>query len=45
MKSEINKLINATKNPAEKKIIALIYYSGLRVSEIKNLQISDIEKH
>jgi len=41
-KEEIIKLINAIKNPKHKLMISLLYGAGLRVSELLNLKIKDI---
>ena len=42
-KTELHKLLDATKNRKSKLIISLLYSSGLRVSEAINLKISDLE--
>jgi len=42
-KEEINKLISFTLNCKHKLIIKILYSTGLRVSELVNLKISDIE--
>lgn len=42
-KEEIKKLINATNNQKSKLIISLIYACGLRVSELVNLKINDLD--
>jgi integrase/recombinase XerD len=41
-KEEIKNVIKSIKNPKHKLIISLAYGSGLRVSEIVNLKINDI---
>lgn len=40
---EIRKLIEATNNPKHKLIIKLLYGTGLRVSEVVNLQKKDVD--
>lgn len=42
-KQEIVKMIKATDNLKHKLIIQILYGSGLRISEIVNLQINDID--
>lgn len=42
MKDEILKIIEATKNIKHKLILSLAYGAGLRVSEVVNLKVSDI---
>ncbi len=41
-KEEIKKLIKSIKNPKHKLIVALMYSAGLRVSEVINLKIKEI---
>lgn len=41
-KEEVRKLIDATDNLKSRLLIALLYSSGLRVSEIVNLKITDL---
>ena len=41
-RKEIEKLIYAIKNPKHKLMVALIYSAGLRVSELVNLKIKDL---
>ncbi len=41
--SEIEKILNCIKNKKHKLIIALAYGAGLRISEIINLKIQDID--
>ncbi len=42
-KSEINSLLEVTKNIKHKLAIMLLYYAGLRVSEVRNLKWDDID--
>lgn len=42
-KDEIKSLINSTKNEKSKLIISLIYACGLRVSELVNLKLNDLD--
>lgn len=42
-KNEISKLIECISNPKHKLIISLAYGSGLRVSEVVNLKVRDID--
>jgi integrase/recombinase XerD len=42
-KDEVRSLINSTKNEKHKLIISLLYSSGLRLSELINLKVGDIE--
>lgn len=42
-KEEIKRLLQSLGNIKEKAIIAMLYSSGLRVSELCNLEISDID--
>lgn len=42
-KEETRKLIDAIKNPKHQLMICLLYSSGLRVSELINLRIKDLE--
>ncbi|MBA3047399.1 tyrosine-type recombinase/integrase [Patescibacteria group bacterium] len=42
-KQEVISMINATDNLKHKLIIQILYGSGLRISEIVNLQINDID--
>lgn len=44
-KNEIRKLFNAVSNIKHKAILHLIYSSGLRLSELLNLQIKDIDSN
>jgi integrase/recombinase XerD len=41
-KDEVKKLIDSTDNVKSRLIISLLYSSGLRVSELVNLKVSDI---
>lgn len=43
--SEITKLIDVTTNLKHKSIIMLLYSGGLRLSEVINLKIADIDSH
>ena len=42
-KDEIKKLISSTKNLKHRLLIELLYSSGLRLSEIVNLKLNDLE--
>lgn len=42
-KTEIRKILNAVSNIKHKTILQLIYSSGLRLSELLNLQTKDID--
>lgn len=42
-KEEVKKLINAIKNSKHKLMVELMYSAGLRVSELINLKIADLE--
>lgn len=42
-KEEIKELFNAIKNPKHKLMIQMMYSAGLRVSELINLKINDLE--
>ncbi len=42
-KEETLKLINSISNPKHKLMISLLYSAGLRVSELLNLKITDLE--
>ena len=42
-KEEIKDLFNAIKNPKHKLMIQIMYSAGLRVSELINLKINDLE--
>lgn len=42
-KQELNRMIQVTDNLKHKLMIQILYSSGLRVSELSNLQISDID--
>ncbi|WP_369048993.1 site-specific tyrosine recombinase/integron integrase [Tenacibaculum sp. UWU-22] len=44
-KNEIQRLISVTENIKHKCIIMLLYSSGLRISELLNLKISDIDSN
>lgn len=44
-RSDISKLIHATKNIKHKLLIALAYGAGLRVSETINVRVKDIDLH
>ena len=40
---DVNKILNAVTNQKHRTILYLVYSSGLRVSEVVNLKISDID--
>jgi len=42
-KEEIRKLIDVIKNPNHQLMVCLMYSSGMRVSELTNLKIKDLE--
>ena len=42
---EVNKIINLTENLKHKTILLLIYSAGLRLGELLNLKIADIDSH
>ena len=42
-KDEILRMINSIKNPKHKLMIQIMYSAGLRVSELINLKINDLE--
>ena len=42
-KEEVNNLLNSIKNERHKLICYLLYYAGLRVSEVINLEKEDID--
>ncbi len=42
-KEEVSKLIDSTDNEKSRLIISLLYSSGLRVSELVNLKVSDLD--
>ncbi len=42
-KSEVKKIINSTNNLKHKAILSTIYSAGLRLSEVVNLKIADID--
>ena len=42
-KEEINKLLNSTQNIKHKLILHLLYYAGLRLNELLNLKIEDLD--
>jgi integrase/recombinase XerD len=42
-KSEIHKIIENIKNPKHKLLISIAYGSGLRVSDVVNLKVEDID--
>lgn len=42
-KKEVQKIIEVTRNPKHKLMLKLAYGMGLRVSELVNLKISDID--
>lgn len=42
-KDEIRKILNVTKNPKHKLLIAFLYSSGLRVSEAVSMKIDDLD--
>ena len=44
-KREVHRVIESTKNPKHQLILKLCYGMGLRVSEVVNLKISDIDSH
>ncbi len=41
-RDEIKKIINSTKNPKHKILITISYGSGLRISEVINLKVRDV---
>lgn len=43
-KEEVKKILQSTENPKHKALLGLVYSSGLRVSEVVNLKLSDIDK-
>jgi integrase/recombinase XerD len=43
-REDVLKLLNSTENLKHKAILFLIYGSGLRVSEVAKLKISDFKK-
>lgn len=43
-KEEVKKILQSTKNPKHRALLGLVYSSGLRVSEVVNLKLSDIDK-
>ena len=42
-KQEVNTLLEVTKNPKHKAIMALLYSSGMRIDELINLRLCDID--
>ncbi len=42
-RSEVQKLFEVTTNIKHKVVLALLYYAGLRLSEVRNLRWQDIE--
>ena len=42
-KKEITRMIKLTKNPKHKLVLMLLYYAGLRLSEVINLKWQDID--
>ena len=42
-KAEIQKLFEVTENMKHKVVLALLYYAGLRLSEVRNLRWQDID--
>jgi len=42
-KPEVNKLVEVTTNPKHKAIIALLYSTGMRLSELLHLTLKDID--
>lgn len=42
-RDEVSRLLNACKNPLHRMILTTKYAAGLRLSEVCNLQLSDIE--
>ena len=42
---EVNKIINLTENLKHRTILLLIYSAGLRLGELLNLKIADIDSH
>jgi len=43
-KEEVRRIIHSTENPKHRALLSLVYSSGLRVSEVVNLKIQDIDK-
>jgi integrase len=41
-REEIKNIIDATRNPKHKLIISLAYGAGLRISEVVNLKVKDV---
>lgn len=41
-KEEIKNIIDAIRNPKHKLVISLTYGAGLRISEIVNLKVKDV---
>ena len=42
-RSEVQKLFEVTTNIKHKVVLALLYYAGLRLSEVRNLRWQDID--
>jgi len=42
-RNEIQKLFEVTTNLKHKVVLALLYYAGLRLSEVRNLRWQDID--
>lgn len=43
-KEEVSRILHSTDNPKHKALLSLVYSSGLRVSEVVNLKLQDIDK-
>lgn len=43
-KDEVKKILHSTDNPKHRALLSLVYSSGLRVSEVVNLKLQDIDK-
>lgn len=44
-KEEVSRIIHVTKNLKHRALLMLTYSAGLRLSEVKNLKIADIDSH